>query len=142
MRLHRVTLLSGMFLAAITPARAQQAAAAPAHKDTAAAAITPAQIARGDSIFHGQAGGGTCFACHGAEAKGNPGLAPDLTSGKWLNGDGSYRFLVTIVQEGVQKPQATFPPMPPEGGAKLSLEDIRAVAAYVFSLSHPRGGGH
>lgn len=31
---------------------------------------------RGDSVFHGLAGGGSCFTCHQANAKGLPGLAP------------------------------------------------------------------
>src|SRR5262249_2302081 len=35
-----------------------------------ASGITPQQIALGDSIFHGQVGGGTCTACHAQDAKG------------------------------------------------------------------------
>src|SRR5687767_869813 len=31
---------------------------------------TPAQLALGDSIFHGRAAGGSCFTCHGMDAKG------------------------------------------------------------------------
>jgi mono/diheme cytochrome c family protein len=27
-------------------------------------------------------------------------------------------------------------PMPPKGGATISDEDVKAVAAYVYSLSH------
>jgi mono/diheme cytochrome c family protein len=138
MYLKRVTmLLNGMTLAALTSLAAQQPAAAPAHKDTSAAGITPALIARGDSVYHGQEAGGTCFACHGPEAKGQEGLAPDLTSGKWLNGDGSYRFIERTVEEGVAKPKHAAAPMPPKGGAGLTPLDVRAVAAYVYSLSHP-----
>jgi mono/diheme cytochrome c family protein len=49
---------------------------------------TPAQVALGDRVFHGNVGGGTCAGCHGSDAKGSP-LGPDLTSGLWLWGDGS-----------------------------------------------------
>lgn len=42
----------------------------------------------GDRIFHGSAVGGTCFTCHGQDAKGTQ-LAPELTDKQWINGDGS-----------------------------------------------------
>ena len=131
MRLQRVTmLLAGMAFGAATSAWTQQ--------DTSAKSITPAMVARGDSVFHGHAGGGTCFVCHGANAKGTEGLAPDLTSGKWLNGDGSFHSIMQTVEQGVPKPKQAAAPMPPAGGAPLTPADIRAVAAFVYSLNHPR----
>jgi mono/diheme cytochrome c family protein len=106
-------------------------------------AITPGLIALGDSVFHGKVAGGMCFGCHGVDGKGTPGLAPDLTSGKWLHGDGSYGYIIRIVQVGVPKPKVAAAPMPPMGGSKLGLAEVRAVAAYVFSLSHPKApAGH
>ncbi|HEX6669308.1 MAG TPA: hypothetical protein VF061_07100, partial [Gemmatimonadales bacterium] len=30
-----------------------------------------ALVALGDSVFHGQAGGGTCYVCHGQDGKGS-----------------------------------------------------------------------
>ena len=76
-------------------------------------------------------------------AKGTPSLAPDLTSGKWLHGDGSYAFIMKIVEDGVPRPKAAAAPMLPMGGSKLGPAEVRAVAAYVFSLSHPKAGpGH
>lgn len=98
--------------------------------------ITPRMIALGDSIFHGQAANGLCYTCHGANAKGTQ-LAPDLTDKTWLNGDGSYQFIVNTVTQGVPKPKQHAAPMPPMGGSQLTQEQIRAVAAYVYSLSHP-----
>ena len=124
------TLAAGMLLGAVTPAWGQE--------PTDTMAITPGLIALGDSIFHGKVAGGMCFGCHGVEGKGTPGLAPDLTSGKWLHGDGSYAFIIKIVEAGVPKPKAAAAPMPPGGGAKLAPAELRAVAAYVFSLSHPK----
>jgi mono/diheme cytochrome c family protein len=104
-------------------------------------AVTASLIALGDSIFHGKAGGGACFVCHGADAKGSPGLAPNLTDSKWLNGDGSYGFLLHTVEKGIPDPKESSAPMPPMGGAKLTPEQVRAVAAYIYSLSHPEVRG-
>lgn len=99
--------------------------------------ITPAMIALGDSIFRGRVAGGTCVACHGPAAKGIPGLAPDLTDARWLHGDGSFAFLVRTIESGVPRPKEAAAAMPPGGGARLTPEQLRAVAAYVYSLSHP-----
>lgn len=130
MRTRILTTLAGMVLGAVTTGWGQQPA------DTMA--ITPGLIALGDSIFHGKVAGGMCFGCHGVDAKGTPGLASDLTSGKWLHGDGSYDFIMKIVETGVPRPKKAAAPMPPMGGAKLGPAEVRAVAAYVFSLSHPK----
>jgi cbb3-type cytochrome c oxidase subunit III len=94
-----------------------------------------AQIAEGEKIFHGQEAGGTCTACHGQDAKGTA-MAPDLTDSEWLNGDGSLAFIEHTVTTGVPKPKSHPAPMPPMGGASLSPDQIKAVAAYVYSLSH------
>jgi mono/diheme cytochrome c family protein len=100
--------------------------------------ITPQQIARGDSIFKGKLAGGLCFTCHQLNAKGLPGLAPDLTDTKWLHGDGSYDFIVSTVQKGVPKPKQATAPMLPRGGSSMTEADIRAVAAYVYSLRNAK----
>lgn len=125
------SIVAALCVAAVASARAQQPPAAPQ------APITPAMVARGDSIFHGQVAGGLCFGCHGMDGKGVAGVAPDLTSGKWLHGDGSYGAIMTTVELGVPKPKLSVTPMPPMGGAQLTPADIRAVAAYVFSFTHP-----
>jgi mono/diheme cytochrome c family protein len=127
----------GVVVAAGMGAHAPRALA----RAAAAAADTtfpPALVAQGDSIFHGRAGGGLCFSCHGPNAKGTPGLAPDLTDNKWLHGDGSYAFIVKTVTTGVPKPKQTAAPMPPKGGAALTPEQVQAVAAYVYSLRHAK----
>jgi mono/diheme cytochrome c family protein len=100
--------------------------------------ITPEMIALGDAIFHGKAAGGLCFSCHGLDAKGVRGLAPNLTDGTWLHGDGSYAFIISTVERGVPKPKEAIAPMLPKGGARLSVDQVRAVAAYVYSVSHVR----
>jgi Cytochrome C oxidase, cbb3-type, subunit III len=96
------------------------------------------QIALGDSIFHGQAGGGTCYVCHGQDAKGSA-VGPNLTDGEWLNTDGSLEGIVKTIKAGVPTPKKAPAPMPPMGGATLTDEHVQAVAAYEYSLSH--GGG-
>jgi mono/diheme cytochrome c family protein len=119
----------------------QQTSTASGDANVSANAITHSMIALGDSVFHGKAAGGTCFMCHGADANGTPGLAPSLTGGKkWLHGDGTYAAIVNIVQHGVPDPKDGPSPMPPMGGANLTPEQVRAVAAFVYWLSHPELG--
>ncbi|MGH7696097.1 MAG: c-type cytochrome [Gemmatimonadaceae bacterium] len=101
-------------------------------------AVPPAMIARGDSIFHGKLAGGTCITCHQANAKGIPGLAPDLTDKTWLHSDGSLAAIVATIEKGVPKPKQAAAPMLPKGGTNLSPDQIQAVAAYVHSLSAKR----
>lgn len=96
---------------------------------------TDAQVALGERIFNGQAAGGTCAGCHGANGKGAP-LAPDLTSGKWLWSDGSLNSIREVIAQGVAKPKEYRSPMPPKGGAQLSDSDLTAVAAYVWAIGH------
>ena len=101
----------------------------------APAGATPAMVALGDRIFHGQVGGAACTGCHGADAKGTP-LGPDLTGKKWLWSDGSYAGIAKTITDGVSQPKQYRSPMPPKGGAQLTAEQVQAVAAYVWSLSH------
>jgi glucose/arabinose dehydrogenase/mono/diheme cytochrome c family protein len=99
------------------------------------AGATAEMLALGDRIFHGQVGGATCTGCHGANAKGTP-LGPDLTGSKWLWGDGSYAAIAKIITAGVSEPKQYRSPMPPMGGAQLSSDQVSAVAAYIWGLSH------
>ena len=98
---------------------------------------SPAQLALGDSVFRGRVGGALCFVCHGATGKGVEGVGPNLTDKEWLNTDGSLASIETVITEGVAKPKKTSTPMPPKGGGQLTEAQIKAVAAYVYSLSHP-----
>jgi mono/diheme cytochrome c family protein len=93
--------------------------------------VTEAMVAAGGQIF---AGPGTCFACHGAAGAGTP-LAPALNDATWLNIDGAYDAIVSVVSEGVATPKEAAVPMPPRGGAALTDLQVREVAAYVYSIS-------
>jgi mono/diheme cytochrome c family protein len=92
-------------------------------------------VALGDSIFHGQVGGGTCTVCHGQDAKGTP-VGPDLTDKEWLHSDGSLAGITQTIMNGVPQPKNAPAPMPAKGGAALSDDQVKAVAAYAYSLGH------
>ena len=103
--------------------------------DPLPAGVTPATIAQGKKLFSGD---GLCFSCHGPEAKGLVG--PDLTDGTWLIGKGTFEEIVARIVEGVPVGKSKSGViMPPKGGAKLKDEQVRAVAAYVWSLSRKTG---
>ncbi|HEY6926989.1 MAG TPA: PQQ-dependent sugar dehydrogenase [Steroidobacteraceae bacterium] len=114
---------------------------------SAAAALPPEGINKnaggektaslGQQVFEGKVGGAPCTGCHGSDGKGTP-LGPDLTSGKWLWSDGSVAGLQKTITAGVANPKNYRGPMPPMGGAQLAPEQVKAVAAYVWSLGHPK----
>ena len=102
------------------------------------AGVTAEMVAEGQQVFSGP---GICISCHGPDASGTP-LAPNLRDNEWLwvtnttDPTGMYNEIVTRVQEGVPTPKTHPSPMPPMGGAQLTEDQVRAVAAYVYSLSH------
>ena len=91
---------------------------------------TKEQVALGDRIFRGEVDSATCGGCHGSDANGTP-VGPDLTTGKWLWGDGSLEAITQTITNGVPEPKEHLGVMPPMGGVQLSQADIAAVAAYV-----------
>jgi mono/diheme cytochrome c family protein len=100
----------------------------------APAAVTPAAIALGDSLFHSK---GNCYACHGANAQGAVG--PNLTDAEWIHSDGSYDAIVKQITTGVTAEESKSKiPMPPKGGSQITDDEVKAVAAYVYSLSHKK----
>ena len=135
---------SAAVAAAPVPAIYATASVEPAH--LTAAQMNPAtlpvppgasrdQIVLGDKIFHGQVAGGTCSGCHGSDAAGGP-QAPSLVSGHFFVSDGSLPAITATINDGVPKPHDYEVPMPPKGGAPLTKEDVAAVAAYVWAISH------
>jgi glucose/arabinose dehydrogenase/mono/diheme cytochrome c family protein len=98
------------------------------------------ELKLGARVFRGQEGSATCAGCHGSNARGTP-LGPDLTSGRWLWGDGSLAAITHTIEEGVATPKEYRSPMPPMGGPQLSKQDLDAVAAYVWALGHHRAHG-
>lgn len=96
---------------------------------------TREMVLEGDRIYHGESGGAGCAGCHGANATGGP-LGPNLTAAEWLWSDGSLRGIAMTIRNGVMQPKRYRAPMPPMGGAQLSADQVSAVAAYVWGLSH------
>jgi len=96
---------------------------------------SPDQVALGDRIFHGQADGGTCAGCHGADGKGTA-VGSDLADGKWLWSNGSVQGITETIEHGVPKPKDHTGAMPPKGGAQLSQAEVAAVASYVWAIGH------
>lgn len=84
------------------------------------------KAAAAESIFKG-----TCAACHGADGKGNQGIgAPNLTDAIWLHG-GTRADIHKTIHDGRQGHM-------PNWDKRLSEDDIRVTAAYVYSLSHSK----
>jgi mono/diheme cytochrome c family protein len=98
--------------------------------------VTPAMVGEGQKLF---AGAGICGACHGPDGKGVQGLGANLTDTKWLHSDGSYDAIVRQILQGVTADKSsTGVAMPPKGGSQLTEAQVRAVAAYVWTLGRPK----
>jgi mono/diheme cytochrome c family protein len=97
--------------------------------------VTVAMVTMGDSLFHAS----SCVRCHGPDAKGRPN-GPDLTSGHFMHITGSYDEIVKIVTTGIPADSIKDPshklPMRGRGGGTLTDDQIKAIAAYVYKLSH------
>ena len=79
---------------------------------------------RGKDVF-----AAACAACHGAEGKGNIGLAPNLTDKTWLYGSSEATIIETI-SKGRNNHMPAF-------GDFLGDAKVHLLAAYVYGL----GGG-
>ena len=88
---------------------------------------TREHILHGDRVFHGEAANGQCSVCHGIDGKGKPN-GNDLTSGLFIWSDGSVKELKRTILHNM----AVAPGM----DGDLKPEDVDAVAAYVWAISH------
>lgn len=103
--------------------------------DSLPAGVTTAMVSEGAAVFRGP---GMCMVCHGQDGKGS--IGPNLTDASWLHSKGTYEEIVRQVTTGVTaKESTTGVPMPPKGGSSISEAQVKAVAAYVWSLSHQTG---
>ena len=96
---------------------------------------TRQMVELGERIYRGEVGGAGCTGCHGDRGQGTP-LGPDLTGKKWMWSDGSFGGIRKTITDGVPQPKQYRSPMPPMGGAQLTADQVSAVSAYVWSLSH------
>lgn len=96
--------------------------------------VTPQLIKDGQGVFQGA---GLCTACHGQDAKGIPNLGVNLTDTEWLHSKGTYDDIVKQIMAGVTADKSSSGTvMPPKGGSSITDAQVKAVAAYVWSLSH------
>ena len=87
---------------------------------------TPEQLAIGDKIFHGEAARGTCFQCHGWDAKGTA-TGNDLTNGS-LNWGETFAMIKATILNNMK--------LAPGQDGDLTPADVDAVTAYVWALVH------
>jgi mono/diheme cytochrome c family protein len=121
----RCLLIAAALIWAAPAARAQAA-------DSLPPGVTPAMVTAGRQLFHGA---GICMSCHGQDGRGIRNLAPALHDAEWLHADGSYDSIVQRILIGVPLDQSkTGILMPPRGGSRLTDDQVRAVAAYVWTL--------
>jgi len=82
---------------------------------------------------------GSCSRCHAEDATGGE-RAPDLTDDEWVQSDGSLEGIRETIFWGVRRRDFADPERPfemnPAGGMQLEWEEVRALAAYVWSLSN------
>jgi mono/diheme cytochrome c family protein len=96
---------------------------------------TAAMVSLGARVFRGEVSGAGCTGCHGTDGGGTS-LGPPLGSHRWLWSDGGYAGIRQTIAKGVPTPKKYRSPMPAMGGAELSDDEVAAVAAYVWTLSH------
>ncbi|NIM50974.1 MAG: c-type cytochrome [Gemmatimonadales bacterium] len=108
-------------------ARSQQAPSPPG--------VTDSSIARGKKVFRGAP---KCDTCHGSGGQGTE-YGPNLTDDEWIRGSGTYDEILQRILHGVTKRESKSGlPMPMRGWGGATDAEVRAVAAYVWSLSHER----
>lgn len=106
------------------------AAAVPTLAAGAPADVTQAMVESGAQNF-----GTVCSACHGPGGSGSA-AGPALTDTDWIHVDGSFDAIVAIITSGVPDPQQFPGAMPPLGGGQFTPEQVRELAAYVYSLAN------
>ena len=95
--------------------------------------VTAAMVEEGKGIYNGA---GICMSCHGATGEGIPNLGANLTDDEWLHIDGSYEQIVENIMTGVTAQESSSGvPMPAKGGTAITDDQVRAVSAYVWTLS-------
>jgi len=140
-----IVLAGGIYLAVRDPSPEPQAEApeaAPAEPTAAAEPTAPATAAVEPTAATTAPDGKalfllTCPACHGADAKGVPGLGKDMTTSEFIASQ-SDAELVEFIKQGraVGDPlNTTGVPMPPMGAnPALSDADLMAIVQFIRSL--------
>ncbi len=102
------------------------------------AAVTPQVVVEGYDVFRGA---GMCFVCHRYGIV--PGSPTDLKDDIWVQSDGSYEGILGTISEEVyahsKRDTAYWPE--PVLRPRITETQRRALAAYVYVISHPEGLG-
>lgn len=98
------------------------------------AAASKGDVAKGKEAF-----AASCVSCHGADAKGVPGLGKDLTKkSEWLKKQ-NEETLTAFIRKGrtaAEPENTTKVDMPPKGGnPALTDADMQNLAAYILSIA-------
>lgn len=115
---------------AVTPGSSVGAPAARIVATQLPAGVTQEMVDEGQQLF-----GGVCSSCHGQNGVGSP-AGPPLADGAWIHITGDFESIVGIIQTGVPNPVEFSGAMPPRGGGSFDDAQVRAIAAYVYALSH------
>lgn len=96
--------------------------------------VTEEMVEEGRALFANEA---LCYTCH-ATGEGVPNLGPNLTDDTWLNIEDptSYDAFVELINTGVPMPKEHMIPMVPRAGSPINDEQVRAVAAFVWTLAN------
>lgn len=100
---------------------------------------TAAMVLEGRGLYRT----GTCTICHGFAGKG--GAGPDLTDNVFLHNSGKFEEIIEIINTGVPVEKFKSPNsnpglfMLPRGAMSITDAQLRSLAAYVWTLSHPNG---
>lgn len=96
--------------------------------------VTAEMVEEGRTLFASDA---LCYTCH-ATGEGVPNLGPNLTDDTWLNIEDptSYDAFIELINTGVPAPKEHMIPMVPRAGSPINDEQVRAVAAFVWTLSN------
>lgn len=91
----------------------------------------------GDSTAGREVFVASCVSCHGADAKGVPGLGKDLTTSAWTPEQSDEDLLAFLLtgRPASDPLNTTGVDMPPKGGnPALTEDDLKNVVAYLRSI--------
>lgn len=100
--------------------------------------VTAERVVAGSELYNG----GSCAACHAVGGRGVGPRAPNLSDVEWLHSEGDFDGIFEAIFWGVPKDRmkAVTPrpfEMHPRGGMTIDREQMKALAAYVWTVAHP-----
>ena len=94
--------------------------------------VTAEKIKMGKELYQSEG----CVTCHGADAKGKPGMTADMTDSAWKFAQaGTFEALVKVIKEGLTTAQTKAMPMPAAAARELTDAQVEALAAYTWSIN-------